>query len=224
MKTISRITENADIWALRLVSDGHHQISFRKFCSSSQACRSPIRSGSRQQPWTLHGTSQTSVENPTERKEITVSSVPHLQCRHNVSSHLSAALDSSDMSLWKGHSTLHQEGNNLMLAASTFWLLALQVSCCLQPPLTAWDMKLWSLAHSWCSLRNPFLSIPDSNYSLHSGKCWSLCSVRVEQLQHRGNDHLRGVSYWEFEILSSLLSSRWVKSKSIRWYHLRWQK
>lgn len=29
-------------------------------------------------PWTLHGTSQISVENPIQRKEITVSSVPHL--------------------------------------------------------------------------------------------------------------------------------------------------
>lgn len=31
-------------------------------------------------PWTLHRISQTSVENPVQRKEITVSPVPHLQC------------------------------------------------------------------------------------------------------------------------------------------------
>lgn len=45
-------------------------------------------------PWTLHGISQTSTENPVQRKEVC--SVPHLQCRQNVPSHLPAELESSD--------------------------------------------------------------------------------------------------------------------------------
>lgn len=218
MKTISRITENADIWAPRLVSDGYHQISFSKFCSSSQPCRSPIRSGSRQQPsldtaWDLPDQCRESNSKEGNYSQFSATPVMQTQCA------LSPACSTGQQWHFPLEEPLHFASRGQQFDACSIYILtlALQVSCCLQPPLTAWDIKLWSLAHSWCSLQNPFLSIPASNYPLHSGKCWPLCSVRVEQLQQRGNDHLRGVSYWEFEILSSLLSSRWVKSKSIRW-------
>lgn len=181
--------ENAKIWASRSASDGYHQTSFRKFCSSSQPCRSPIRSGSRYQP-----SLDTAQDLPDKRRESNSKEGNYSQSSATLAMHIKWALLPARRAGEQWHTFPSGKATPLCIkrattAASKFWLSALQVCCCLQPPLIAWDIKLRYLAHFWCSLQNPFLSIPASNYPLHSGKCWALCSVRLEWLWHRGNDH-----------------------------------